>query len=77
MDRRECRAEVKEEHRVRSAARTIYRFDELEEIVDLITDVLCSTRATIRIGGEDLPIEAVKDRFWRLEQSHIEYVLTA
>lgn len=64
MDRRECRAEVKESIEY-DQLRTIYRFDELEEIVDLITDVLCSTRATIRIGGEDLPIEAVKDRFWR------------
>ena len=27
-----------------------------------------------RIGGGEIPIEAVKDRFWRLEQSHIEYV---
>lgn len=74
MDRRECRAEVKESIEY-DQLRTIYRFDELEEILDLMTDVLCSTRATMRIGGEDLPIEAVKDRFWRLEQSHIEYVL--
>ena len=74
IDRRECRAEVKESIEY-DQLRTIYRFDELEEIVDLMTDVLCSTRVTMRIGGEALPIETVKDRFWRLDQSHIEYVL--
>ena len=49
--------------------------EELEEIVDLMTDVLCSTRPTLRIGGEELSTEVVKARFWRLDQSHIEYVL--
>ena len=74
IDRRECREEIKESIEY-NALRTEYRIDELEEIVDLMTDVLCSTRPTLRIGGEELSTEVVKARFWRLDQSHIEYVL--
>ena len=74
MDRRECREEVKDNIEY-NQLRERYGLDEVNEILDLITDTLCSTRATIRIGGEERPIDAVKDRFWRLEQSHIEYVL--
>ena len=74
IDRRECRAEIKESIEY-DVLRTEYRVDELEEIVDLMTDVLCSTRPTMRIGGEELSIEVIKARFWRLDQSHIEYVL--
>ena len=74
MDRRECREEVKDNIEY-NQLRERYGLDEVNEILDLIADTLCSTRATIRIGGEERPIDAVKDRFWRLEQSHIEYVL--
>ena len=73
MDRRECREEVKENIEYQELAKR-YGHEDVDEILDLITDTLCSTRPTIRIGGEEIPIEAVKDRFWRLEQSHIEYV---
>ena len=74
MDRRECRDEVKDNIEY-DQLRERYGLDEVNEILDLITDTLCSTRATIRIGGEERTLDAVKDRFWRLEQSHIEYVL--
>ena len=73
MDRCECREEVKENIEYQRLAEQ-YGHKDADEILDLITDTLCSIRPTIRIGGEEIPIEAVKDRFWRLEQSHIEYV---
>ena len=34
-------------------------------------DVVCSTAPTIRIGGSDIPTEAVKDRFLQLDSEHI------
>ena len=73
MDRRECREEVKENIEYQELAKR-YGHEDVDDILDLITDTLCSTRPTIRMGGEEIPIEVVKDRFWRLEQSHSEYV---
>ena len=49
--------------------------DELDEILDLMLETVCSTKKTIRIGGEDKPIEVVKSRMMKLDQFHIEYVL--
>ena len=40
-----------------------------------MVDVECSTAATMRIGGEVLPIEIVKQRFRQLGSSHIEYIV--
>lgn len=73
MDRQECRETVKEQIAYQQLAEK-YERDEIDEILELITDTLCSTRSTLRIGGGEIPIEAIKDRFWRLEQPHIEYV---
>lgn len=74
MDRHECWEEVKENIGY-GQLRERYDREVIDEILTLITDALCSTRTTLRIGGGEIPIEAVKDRFWQLEQSHIEYVL--
>ena len=74
MDRQECKETVKEHieyHRLLAR----YEHDEIDEILELITDTLCSTRPTLRIGGEERAIEAVRERFWLLDQSHVEYVL--
>lgn len=74
MDRRECWEEVKENIGY-PQIKAQYGCEEADAILTLITDTLCSTSPTIRIGGGEIPIEAVKDRFWQLDQSHIEYVL--
>ena len=73
MDRCECREEVKENIEYQRLAEQ-YGYEEVDAILDLITDTLCSTSPTIRIGGSEIPIVAAKDRFWRVGQSHIEYV---
>lgn len=39
-----------------------------------MVDVVSSTSST-RIGGEVLPLGPVKERFWQLDSSHIEYVI--
>jgi len=49
--------------------------DEIEEIFELILEIVCSKKKTIRIGGEDKPVELVKKRMMKLDQSHVEYVI--
>ena len=52
-----------------------YDKKELDEIFEIILDTLCSHRQTIRIAGEEKPMEIVKSAFMKLESSHIEYAL--
>lgn len=52
-----------------------YPYDDVESLLELIVDVVCSSATTIRIGGEALPAETVKRRFMQLDSSHIEYVI--
>ena len=49
--------------------------EQLDEIVDLIVDTVCSARKTIRIAGDDYPAEVVKSRFLKLDSSHVQYVM--
>lgn len=48
--------------------------DRISEIFELIVETVCTSRKTIRIGGENIPAEIVKSRFMKLGQFHIEYV---
>ena len=52
-----------------------YRKEELDELVELMVDTICSQRSVIRIAGDDRPKEVVKSRFLKLDYSHIRYVL--
>lgn len=47
-------------------------FDELYQI---ICDVVCVPRKSIRVGGEDYPYSLVKSKFLKLNASHLEYVM--
>lgn len=49
--------------------------DQVDEIVELLLDTLCSARKTIRISGNDFPTEIVKARLLKLDGGHIRYVL--
>lgn len=74
MERYECREEVREQIDF-ALLKKEFPYDDVESLLELIVDVLSSTAPTLRIGGETLPTEAVKDRFRQLEHSHIEYVI--
>ncbi len=50
-------------------------YDDVESLLELIVDVICSTASTMRIGGEVLPAETVKRRFQQLDSGHIRYVV--
>ena len=51
--------------------------DVLGEILNLMLDVICTTRKTIRIGGEDRPAVVARSRLLKLTSEHISYVLEA
>lgn len=50
---------------------------EVDELVEIMLDVICSANKTVRVNGEDMPDEVVKSRFLKLDSSHIDYVLTS
>ena len=52
-----------------------YSREDVDELVELITETLCAARPTIRVGGENMPAEQVKARFLTLNSEHIGYVL--
>ena len=50
---------------------------QIDEIVTLMLDAICSPSPTVRINGMDLTKLAVLERFLQLDSEHIEYVLFA
>ena len=50
-------------------------YDDIDEIADLMLEVLCTQGSFMRIGGKQLYTALVKERFLKLDASHIEYVL--
>ena len=48
--------------------------EQLDEVVDLIAETLCSRRQTIVVAGDEYPAEMVKEKLLRITSSHIEYV---
>lgn len=79
MDERERYAELIRDNLELDILSRDQRFDidRVNELVEIILDVVCSTSPTIRINGEDMPQQVVKSRFLKLNSSHIEYVLQA
>ena len=73
IDRSEQRREVEENIEYQALCRQFGR-EDVESVVELMTDVLCSTRTTVRLGGEDIPTAQGRHRFLMLGRSHLEYV---
>lgn len=48
---------------------------ELDELVEIATEVLTSTAGTIRVNREGRPAELVKEQYRKLNMFHIQYVL--
>ena len=76
MDRRRTREDVKEQIDY-DILKQQYPCDDVDCFPELMTEVLCSTAPTMRIGGEDISTMLVQDRFRRLDFTHIEYVIDA
>ena len=74
IDRCEVREEVKESIEYEHLRQEL-PYDDVESLLELIVDVLSSTASTTRIGGEVLPVDAVRQRFRQLDSEHIKYVI--
>lgn len=74
---RESYREYLEEHLAIEDLKKQYPYDKenLEGIKELILDILCSDKATIRVQGEVMPTVSVKSRLMMLRSDHIEYVM--
>ena len=46
-----------------------------DELFEVICEVVCVKRQTIRVAGEEYPYELVKSRFLKLNSCHLEYVI--
>lgn len=46
-----------------------------EELFEVICEVVCVKRKTVRIAGEDYPYELVKSKFLKLNSTHLQYVI--
>lgn len=73
IDRSEQRREVEENIEYPALCRQFGR-EDVESVVELMTDVLCSTLPAIRIGGEVIPTAQVRQRLLSLDYGHLEYV---
>lgn len=51
--------------------------EKVDELVEIMLDVICSTKCTTRVNSEEIPTSTVKSRFLKLTHEHIEYVLLA
>ena len=54
-----------------------HRREDMDELVELMVEVmLMPDNGTLRIAGVEKPVAIVKNRFMKLNQMHIEYILT-
>lgn len=53
-----------------------YGKEDVEGVTDLITDILTSAQPTVRIGKEEFPLSVVQSRFRRLDETHMDMVVT-
>ena len=49
--------------------------EQLNEIVDLVQEAVCSTRSRIRIAGNDYPTGVVRSKLLELNSEHIRFVM--
>ena len=48
--------------------------EQLDEMVELMVEAVCSRKETIRVAGNDFPQEVVKSRLLKLDGEHIRFV---
>ena len=49
--------------------------EQLDEIVELVQETVCSTRSRIRVAGNDYPTEVVRSKLLKLNGEHIRFVM--
>ena len=58
-------------------AHNIGESQQVDELISIMTDVVCSSAPTVRVNGEAVSHEVVKSRFLKLTDEEIDYVLHA
>lgn len=53
-----------------------YDVEAINEIVELMLEVVCAKRKFTRVAGTDFPHEVVRSRFLKLNNEHIQFVLS-
>lgn len=46
-----------------------------EELFEVICEIVCVKRTTVKVAGEDYPYELVKSKFLKLDSGHLQYVI--
>ena len=49
--------------------------EQLAEILEILVETVCTTRQTVRVAGNNFPVEIVKSRLLKLTAEHIRFVL--
>ncbi len=52
-----------------------YRYEILDELVEIIVDIVAVQRNVVRIGNAEYPYELVKGKLLKLDSEHIRYVI--
>lgn len=68
---------LRQELRNKINIESISEKEKAVELIEIIVDVICSSNNTVRVNGENVPKEIVKDRLLSIDNSHIEYVLSS
>ena len=74
IDRKEIKAELKKQLNYENLI-SRNEADKINSIINILADVMSSRSQSIRIGGENKPLEEVIQRFKHLTDKHIGYVL--
>lgn len=53
-----------------------YDREQLDEIIEIMLECICSNAYTIRIAQDDVPQELVKSRMLKISSEHIEYIFS-
>ena len=51
-----------------------YDKEQLDEIVEIMTEIICTSRDMITVGKQDMPAETVRSRFLKVNSEHIDYI---
>ena len=70
-----CREDIKERIEYEILAEQYPGNDYLEAIVELMVEILCSAKRNIRVAGDDLPAEVVKERLMQVDSEIVGFVL--
>lgn len=74
-DRELIRKNIEYEHHMRYDS---YNDREMyQELYEVICEVVCVRREAVRIGGEKYPYRLVREKFLKLNSSHLQYVMSS